>query len=364
MDMAPLGLLGLSLPLFLLSTRQMALLWRGLIWLAATGLLAAAAGLAFHRQNYAGLVAVLQDAGAHWRHPSDGILARALTHNWFTVGASIAPMFGLFFAVAVVVALVCLLAFTPGESVEKTVRPVNIALIGAIGGGLLALSVAAIGFGGEVRPLIYSKVMLKDDIIDGDTIWMGAVSLRLWGIDAPEFHLAAQVCKTRDGENFPCGEQARDTLRAMIAGKLVSCGPPPRGGRAKEDEVAKLKETFGRPIVTCFIRDGDQAIDIQNRMARLGFADRFEDDGKVKSSDGIVAAVDAAKQAHVGMWAGWTLTPDEWRGDKQCREQFIGATPEQLASLDSRVTCDDLKNALLGGGAGASNAPPAPSAPR
>jgi hypothetical protein len=60
------------------------------------------------------------------------------------------------------------------------------------------------------------------------------------------------------------------------------------------------------------------------------------------------------------MWAGWTLSPDDWRNDKQCREQFIAATPEQLASPDSRVTCERLRQALPAEGAAASSAPPAP----
>jgi endonuclease YncB( thermonuclease family) len=361
MDMAPLGLLGLSLPLYLFSTRQIALFWRGLIWLLATGLLAAAAGLAFHRQDYAGLAILLQDAGDHWRHPSDSVLAQALMRNWPTVGAAIAPMFDLFFAAATVVALVCLFAFTPGEGVEKAVRPVNIALVGAIGGGLLALSVAAVGLGGETRPMIYAKVIQDKDVIDGDTVWMGDVSLRLWGIDAPEAHNAPQLCKDRSGLNFSCGEQARDMLGKMMDGKLVSCGPPPDGSRAGGTDIVKLKETFGRPIVACTIHDHGRLIGVQEQMARRGFADAYRDGDSVKSSDAILAAVETARQARAGIWAGWTVSPDEWRNDRQCRDLFAGATPQQLASLNSRVTCSNLRDIPPGGGTTAQNAPQAPS---
>ncbi len=243
-------------------------------------------------------------------------------------------MFYVFLFLTAVVAIACLIAFTPGEGVEKVVRPINIAVIGAIMGGALALSATAIGFGGRIKPTFYAKVISAEDIIDGDTFWMGDVSMRLWGIDAPEFHHRPQKCRKQDMSGWlDCGSDARDALLKRLEGRLVSCGPPPvpkdadpETVRRFRNDVIRLKETFGRPIVSCSVHTDGETIDIAEELAKDGLVDMYRGDSKSDTSDDIKTAVEAAIQNRKGMWAGWTLTPDDWRGNRACRNNFESAT--------------------------------------
>src|SRR5262249_3635214 len=129
-----------------------------------------------------------------FRQNGGDVLLTAISGNLPTVGSALTPMFGIFLVLALVVGVVSLLAFTPGQALEKFLRPVNTLLIGAIAGAMLALVVAGIGSGGLVKRQVFINVVQKEDIIDGDTIRMGDVSLRLWGIDAPE-HRTGQMCR-------------------------------------------------------------------------------------------------------------------------------------------------------------------------
>jgi endonuclease YncB( thermonuclease family) len=55
---------------------------------------------------------------------------------------------------------------------------------------------------------------------DGDTLTLGATTVRFDGIDAPEID---QVCLDERGDSWACGVEARDQLVKLIGGRLVHC---------------------------------------------------------------------------------------------------------------------------------------------
>ena len=57
-------------------------------------------------------------------------------------------------------------------------------------------------------------------VVDGDTLEIGAVKVRLQGIDAPE---TDQICLNASGDHWTCGIDARDRLAAHIAGHEIRC---------------------------------------------------------------------------------------------------------------------------------------------
>src|SRR5690606_39277912 len=118
--------------------------------------------------------------------PRTSALSLAVGADWASAGGASGPVLAAFLVFAATVAIFALIAFSPGEAVERAERPVNIALIGAMAGALLALTVVSIGLGGVAKRKVYISTVSAGDVIDGDTIRMGDVSLRLWGIDAPE----------------------------------------------------------------------------------------------------------------------------------------------------------------------------------
>ncbi len=141
---------------------------------------------------------------------------------------------------------------------------------------LAALTLAAPAQAGEAR------------VIDGDGLEIAEVTYRLWGIDAPEI---GQDCE-RDGTRYPCGEIARDMLRALIGGDPVTC--------EKVDE-----DRYGRTVARCAVGGRD----LGSMMVNAGWALDFE-----RYSGGHYAfEEDQARQADRGLWAGDFTPPWEWR---------------------------------------------------
>jgi hypothetical protein len=87
--------------------------------------------------------------------------------------------------------------------------------------------------------LLLSGGALADDfvgqasVIDGDTLEIHGIRIRLWGIDAPE---SSQLCRGDDSLQYRCGAQAANDLDTFIAGRPVNCpplSPTPMAGRLR-----------------------------------------------------------------------------------------------------------------------------------
>ncbi|MEO1066259.1 MAG: thermonuclease family protein [Pseudomonadota bacterium] len=57
-------------------------------------------------------------------------------------------------------------------------------------------------------------------VLDGDSLKIGESTIRLHGIDAPEYE---QTCAATGGGTWPCGRRAASRLRALVKGKTVTC---------------------------------------------------------------------------------------------------------------------------------------------
>ncbi len=57
-------------------------------------------------------------------------------------------------------------------------------------------------------------------VIDGDTIDLNGMRIRLLGIDAPE---RGQICRNATGQTFDCGAAATAALSTLVAGQNVRC---------------------------------------------------------------------------------------------------------------------------------------------
>src|SRR4051794_19161426 len=99
--------------------------------------------------------------------------------------------------------------------------------IAAAGCALLFLSAAA--------PIPSAPIIGRTQITDGDTIRIGNVRIRLFGIDAPEMK---QSCNDDRGARYACGEAARDELRRHVGSASVSCEPRDR-------------DQYGRVVAVC-----------------------------------------------------------------------------------------------------------------
>lgn len=120
-------------------------------------------------------------------------------------------------------------------------------------------------------------------VIDGDSLMVGGVEVRLLGIDAPEL---AQSC-TRGGEPWPCGQEARRRLRGLVVRAEVACS----GAR---------RDRHGRLLAVCRLGE----LEINRWLVEQGWA---------VSYDHYPAAERAARAAKRGLWSGEFERPRDWR---------------------------------------------------
>jgi len=124
-------------------------------------------------------------------------------------------------------------------------------------------------------------------VIDGDTLRIGAETIRLYGIDAPE---AGQPC-TRNGRPWDCGGWATAQLTEILRGQSLSC----RGiARDRHDRLVAVCTAGGR--------------DINAEMVRRGAALAYRD-----YSTAYVEAEKEALFAQAGVWAGEVEVPATYR---------------------------------------------------
>jgi endonuclease YncB( thermonuclease family) len=122
---------------------------------------------------------------------------------------------------------------------------------------------------------------------DGDTLRMGPVRVRLYGIDAPEID---QTCEA-GGLEYACGEASRDALMAIVGAGTVEC----RIGAV---------DRYGRLLATCWANGKD----VGREMVRQGWALAYRE-----YSERYVADEDEARRGRHGLWAGEFVPPWEWR---------------------------------------------------
>ena len=142
----------------------------------------------------------------------------------------------------------------------------------------------------------YREAVPKLDIriIDGDTIRLGKVKVRLHGIDAPE---ADQTCRNARGEAYPCGKRATSVL-VLRAAAGVSCEP-----------AGDEQDRYGRMIATCYAVDGTN---INAYMVRSGHALAYR-----KYSEKYVSQEERARTGRRGMHRGAFVAPWDWRRGKR-----------------------------------------------
>lgn len=144
------------------------------------------------------------------------------------------------------------------------------------------------------------------EAIDGDTIRLGGVRVRLWGIDAPEAH---QTCLDASGRQWACGEAATHALRKMLAEGAVQCAPKytDRYERAVATCIVSYREDAydpGRPAATRYV-----IRDLGGLIVALGLAVDVP-----RYSHGAYRDEQAAAQAEkMGIWSGTFQAPAEWR---------------------------------------------------
>lgn len=124
-------------------------------------------------------------------------------------------------------------------------------------------------------------------MVDGDTLILTDLVVRLHGIDAVE---AQQTCQ-RGAETLACGQEAKNSLASLVNGKVVECLP-------------RSIDQYGRTVATCTVN----GFDLAENLTRSGLAVALPD-----FSDVYVDAEARSKALRLGIWAGEFQMPRDYR---------------------------------------------------
>ena len=127
----------------------------------------------------------------------------------------------------------------------------------------------------------------KIQVIDGDTIHIGKLKYRFFGIDAPEIK---QICE-KDNTKIQCGVIAKSVLQNKIADKIPKC-------------IVKDKDRYQRLVAECFI--GKESL--SRFMVREGYAVAYS-----QYSKDFIEDEKYAKENKLGIWSMNFQMPSEYR---------------------------------------------------
>jgi len=127
----------------------------------------------------------------------------------------------------------------------------------------------------------------KIQVIDGDTIHIGKLKYRFFGIDAPEIK---QICE-KDNTKIQCGVIAKSVLKNKIADKIPEC-------------IVKDKDRYQRLVAECFI--GKESL--SRFMVREGYAVAY-----TQYSKDFIEDEKYAKENKLGIWSMNFQIPSEYR---------------------------------------------------
>jgi endonuclease YncB( thermonuclease family) len=148
--------------------------------------------------------------------------------------------------------------------------------------GLLALVTAGVGVA-RLQPTGPALVG-RATAIDGDTLRLGSVRVRVRGLDAPELD---QTCTRPDGTNWSCGVDAKQQLAARLKSGPIECA---RHGR----------DVYGRTLATCTAGGADLGAEIVGS-------------GWAVSDGAYVSEASEARLQQLGIWSGTFAQPVDWR---------------------------------------------------
>lgn len=142
---------------------------------------------------------------------------------------------------------------------------------------------------GPAPPMARAEVEITGEarVLDGDTLDIGPVRIRLFGVDAPE---TRQTCATSTG-TWACGAAATQRIVDLTEGRDTTCIPVER-------------DAYGRLVSTCTT----EGVDLAETLVAEGLAWAF-----TRYSD-VYAEIEAtARTRAAGIWQAETPPAWDWR---------------------------------------------------
>lgn len=150
------------------------------------------------------------------------------------------------------------------------------------------------------------------EVIDGDSLHVAGVSIRLFGIDAPE---SKQTCD-RGGAIWRCGEEAARQLQTMIGGNPVQCR-------------VRGTDPYNRTVAVCTVA----GVELNRAMVEAGWATAFR-----KYAQDYVNAETRAKAARRGIWDSGFEMPEIFRSAQAPHDEQRPAGPGRVSPVVRQPT--------------------------
>jgi endonuclease YncB( thermonuclease family) len=179
---------------------------------------------------------------------------------------------------------------------------------------LVAALLVTLGSGAETS-LATDIISGIPRIVDGDTLEVAAVKIRLEGIDAPE---SDQVCLDQQSSKWTCGIAARDWLAEHIGNRSVDC-------------TATGSDKYGRTLAVCNLANEN----LNSWMVRQGWALAFTKYSKI-----YVTEEEQARSSQLGLWSGAFIAPWDWR-HRNCKTEVLGAVSVPISAQSILCTSVD-----------------------
>lgn len=155
---------------------------------------------------------------------------------------------------------------------------------GVFCGGLLVL----VALGGPTAAAGGASISGPASVVDGDTLRIGAVSIRIHGIDAPEH---GQNCNLPNGRQWACGQSATNHMARLTAKKQVECRPVET-------------DRYGRIVAKCTAG----GVDLAQDMVLNGLAWAYQ-----QYSRDYVRVEASARSERRGVWQAQTMPAWDYR---------------------------------------------------
>ncbi len=125
-------------------------------------------------------------------------------------------------------------------------------------------------------------------VVDGDTLNVEGLGIRLHGVDAPE---TAQICKNATGRDYACGEAATRRLKGLAESREVLCS-------------GTEFDQYKRFVAICHVG----AVELNRTMVSEGHAWAF-----VRFSQDYATVEREARAAKLGVFASENTPPWDFR---------------------------------------------------
>jgi endonuclease YncB( thermonuclease family) len=156
-----------------------------------------------------------------------------------------------------------------------------------------------------------TRIIGKAQVVDGDTLDLGPVRIRLHGIDAPE---ASQRCGEANGRGtWACGTAATNRLAELLQRVEVECH-------------ARDRDQYGRIVAVCFVAKAD----VNAVLVKEGLAWAYR-----RFSEDYVGLEDRARAARIGIWQGDAEAPWDYRERRW--ERAAAASPRPGCPIKGNI---------------------------